>query len=120
MKIASLIAISTCTQAATAFVCYSNNQHHIVARSSAIARPMGLFDFFSEDARREREERKQREIEEQEELQREILARRSNPEKMDEYQARVRVRRALRMNGNDDAADNVGMFTDDEKNEQLS
>lgn len=78
---------------------------------------MGLFDFFNEDARKEREERKQREVEEQERYQREIIARRSNPEKMDEYEARVRVRRQLRMDGQDEAADAMEMYSgdDDEK-----
>ena len=77
---------------------------------------MGLFEFFNEDARKEREARKQREIEEQEKYQREIIARRSNPQKMEEYEAKVRVRRALRMNGDDEAADAVEMYSgDDEK-----
>lgn len=84
---------------------------------TSTARPMGLFDFFSEDARKEREERKQREVEEQERYQREIIARRSNPQKMEEYEAKVRVRRNLRMAGNDEAAEMMEMYTgdDDEK-----
>ena len=65
---------------------------------------------------KKREARKQREIEEQEKYQREIIARRSNPQKMEEYEAKVRVRRALRMNGDDEAADAVEMYSgDDEK-----
>ena len=50
---------------------------------------MGLFDgitdFFSEEAQAKRAEEKQRLIEEQEEAYREVLARRRNPEMMDEY-----------------------------------
>lgn len=77
---------------------------------------MGLFDFFNEDARKEREAKREREIEEQMQMQREIIARRSNPEKFEEYEAKVRVRRALRMSGEDEAADKIEMYTgDDEK-----
>jgi hypothetical protein len=79
---------------------------------------MGLFDFFNDDARKEREERKQREVEEQERYQQEILARRSNPKLMEEYEAKVRVRRALRMAGDDEAAEKLEMYSglnDDEK-----
>lgn len=74
----------------------------------------GLFDFFSEEARKEREERKQQEIEEQERLQRQILERRSNPEKMEEYEARVNVRRRAIMNGADPNLVKV-MVDDDEE-----
>lgn len=78
---------------------------------------MGMFDFFSSDARKEREERKQREADEMEKYQREIIARRSNPEKMEEYEAKIRVRRSLRMSGQDEAADSMEMYDgkDDEK-----
>ena len=91
-SIAAVVAVQSLS--ASAFVASPQCQQKAVVSSSA--RPMGLFDFFSEDARKEREERKQREIEEQEKLQREIIARRSNPEKMEEYEAKVRVRRQLR------------------------
>ena len=80
--------------------------------SSTGALSMGLFDFFSEDARMEREARKQREIAEQERLQQEILERRKNPEMMEEYEAKVRVRRALRMAGEDEKANAVEVFSD--------
>ncbi len=78
--------------------------------SSSSSLQMGLFDFFSPEARKEREEQKQREIEEQERRQRLIMERRRNPEKMEEYEAKVRVRRALRMKGQDEAADKVELF----------
>lgn len=116
MKIStSLIAIAVCAPSVSAFVSAPVSPQHS-AVSTTTARPMGLFDFFSEDARKEREERKQREIEEQERLQREIIARRSNPEKMEEYEAKVRVRRALKMSGDYEAAEKIDMYSgEDEK-----
>lgn len=45
----------------------------------------GVMDYFSDEAKAKREEEKQRMIEEQEEAYREVLARRRNPEMMDEY-----------------------------------
>ena len=77
------------------------------------ARNMGLFDFFSEDARKERDERREREIEEQERLQAQILARRADPEKMADYEARVAVRRRAIMAGEDGSKIKV-MVDDDE------
>lgn len=79
-------------------------------KSSSSSLQMGLFDFFSPEARKEREEQKQREIEEQERRQRLIMERRRNPEKMEEYEAKIRVRRALRMKGDDEAAEKVELF----------
>lgn len=75
---------------------------------------MGLFDFFNDDAKKEREEKREREIEEQMKYQREIIARRSNPEKMDEYEAKVQARRQLRMSGDDEAADKIEMYSEDD------
>ena len=112
----SLVAVAVGVHSCAAFVNTPTSCHLQTSASSSTAQAMGLFDFFNEDARKEREERKQREIEEQEALQREIIARRSNPAKMEEYEAKVRVRRALRMNGEDEAAESVDMYTgDDEK-----
>merc|ERR1712115_368790 len=91
-----------------------------IPRSSPLARAvsssttsceMGLFDMFSEEARKEREAK--RESEEQMALQREILEIRQDPEKMEEYEARVSVRRALRMKGDDETAEKVQMFQGD-------
>ena len=45
----------------------------------------GIMDYFSDEAKAEREAEKQRIIEEQEEAYREVLARRRNPEAMDQY-----------------------------------
>jgi hypothetical protein len=68
---------------------------------------MGLFDMFSEESRKARADAKQREIEEQEELQRQILERRNNPDKMEDYEARVAVRRRAYMADRDDLAKSV-------------
>lgn len=84
-----------------------------VDSSSSVVLSMGLFDFFSEDARKEREAKKQAEIEEQERLQKEILKRRANPEKMEEYQARVAIRRRAIARGEDGDKYKV-MMEDDE------
>lgn len=94
MKLFASIVAAAAVQSASAFVAGPQSQRAAV--SSSTQQSMGLFDFFSEDARKEREARKQAEVEEQEKLQREIIARRSNPKKMEEYEAKVRVRRALR------------------------
>ena len=69
-----------------------------IARSSL---SMGLFDFFSEDARKEREAARQAEIEEQERIQREILKRRADPDEMEEYMARAGIRRKAIARGED-------------------
>ena len=82
-------------------------------KATTSARNMGLFDFFSEDARKERDERREREIEEQERLQAQILARRADPEKMADYEARVAVRRRAIMAGEDGSKIKV-MVDDDE------
>jgi len=94
MKFIASVVAAVAVQSASAFVAGPQCQRTIV--SSSTQQSMGLFDFFSEDARKEREARKQAEVEEQEQMQREIIARRSNPKKMEEYEAKVRVRRALR------------------------
>ena len=73
---------------------------------------MGLFDMFSEEARQKRREREEREREEQEELQRQILERRRNPEAMEEYEARVSVRRKLYMSGREDLAEDFEVMKD--------
>mmetsp|Transcript_9186 Transcript_9186/g.19268 ORF Transcript_9186/g.19268 Transcript_9186/m.19268 type:complete len:136 (-) Transcript_9186:432-839(-) len=76
-----------------------------VCSSSALS--MGLFDMFSKEAKEERERKKRRVIEEQERLQKEIMDRRRNPEKMEEYEYKTQVRRELRMEGKDDEAAQV-------------
>ena len=117
MKTISIVAIAIGVNAVTAFVpAPTTSQHQSLVQSTTTSRPMGLFDFFNDDARKEREAKREREIEEQMQMQREIIARRSNPKKFEEYEAKVRVRRALRMNGEDEAADKIEMYTgDDEK-----
>lgn len=81
-----------------------------VASTTAVS--MGLFDMFSEDARKERREREQRERDEQEDLQRQILERRRSPELFEEYEARVAVRRKLYMSGMDEEAKKMVVMTD--------
>eukprot|EP00537_Pseudo-nitzschia_pungens_P012305 CAMPEP_0172388704 /NCGR_PEP_ID=MMETSP1061-20121228/5750_1 /TAXON_ID=37318 /ORGANISM="Pseudo-nitzschia pungens, Strain cf. pungens" /LENGTH=140 /DNA_ID=CAMNT_0013118665 /DNA_START=42 /DNA_END=464 /DNA_ORIENTATION=+ len=72
--------------------------------SSSSALSMGLLDMFSKEAREERERKKRAEIAEQERLQKEIMERRRNPKKMEEYEYKTQVRRELRMAGKDEEA----------------
>jgi hypothetical protein len=65
---------------------------------------MGLLDMFSKEAKEERERKKRMAVEEQERLQKEIMERRRNPEKMEEYEIKTQMRRELRMQGDDDEA----------------
>jgi hypothetical protein len=69
---------------------------------------MGLFDMFSSDAKEERERRKKIAADEQERLQKEIIDRRRNPQKMEEYELKTQQRRELRMKGEDDKAVEIG------------
>ena len=71
---------------------------------------MGLLDFFSPEAQKAREEKKRREVEEQERLQKAIMERRKNPEKMMEYERKVAIRRELRMRGEDEKAEQVVIY----------
>lgn len=104
MKVLStLLAISSIT-ASTAFVLQP------AAVSSSTSVQMGLMDFFSPDAKQAREEKRRREIEEQERLQKVIMERRKNPEKMEEYESKVALRRQLIMEGNDEAASEVKIY----------
>lgn len=107
--IATVLVLAASTQSASAFV-VAPPSNGAMTRTSPLQ--MGLFDFFSAEAKKEREDRKNREIEEQEKLQKEIMERRNNPAKMEEYEAKVRVRRQLRMNGNDEAAETVKFYED--------
>ena len=74
MKLLSSLIIAAAAAKSSAFVVAPCASVRTSASTSSLQ--MGLFDFFSEEARKEREERKQREIEEQERLQREIIERR--------------------------------------------
>ena len=76
----------------------------VVSPSSSSALSMGLFDMFSKEAKEERERKKKLVVAEQERLQKEIMDRRRNPEKMEEYEYKTQVRRELRMAGKDDEA----------------
>mmetsp|Transcript_3439 Transcript_3439/g.9786 ORF Transcript_3439/g.9786 Transcript_3439/m.9786 type:complete len:114 (-) Transcript_3439:261-602(-) len=112
MKIISALIAAAAAAQSSAFVVPATSTSTVTSSTNL---QMGLLDFFSEDARKEREARKQAEIEEQERLQREIIERRKNPEKMEEYEARVKVRRALRMAGEDEMATQVSMYDGDKK-----
>lgn len=59
---------------------------------------------FSKEAKEERELKKRLAVEEQERLQKEIMERRRNPEKMEEYEIKTQMRRELRMKGDDEEA----------------
>ncbi|KAG7363842.1 hypothetical protein IV203_037043 [Nitzschia inconspicua] len=71
---------------------------------------MGLFDFFSPEAKEARERQKRAKIEEQERLQKAILERRKNPQLMEEYEQKVQLRRELKMQGNFDEAQKVELY----------
>lgn len=114
MKVVSALVLAAAAAQSSAFVVPAAGSGAVASSTNL---QMGLFDFFSEDARKEREARRQAEIEEQERLQREIIERRKNPEKMEEYEARVKVRRALRMAGEDEMAKTVQMYGDEKKQE---
>ena len=79
---------------------------------------MGLFDFFSDDAKQARDAKRQAEIEEQERLQQEIIRRRSNPEMMEEYERKVQIRRELRMAGRDEEASQITAYEEEEDQEE--
>jgi hypothetical protein len=111
MKVLStFLVLATVAQSSAFVVAPKSDVMMTFSRSFAVN--MGLFDFFSEEAKQKREAQRQREIDEQERAQMEILERRENPKKMEEYEARVKVRRRLRMDGNDEAADSVKMYED--------
>ncbi|KAG7339965.1 hypothetical protein IV203_006368 [Nitzschia inconspicua] len=74
------------------------------ATTTATTLRMGLFDFFSPEAKDARERQKRAKIEEQERLQKAILERRKNPQLMEEYEQKVQLRRELKMQGNFDEA----------------
>lgn len=81
--------------------------------TSATSLSMGLFDMFmSEEERQAKKEREDRERDEMEEMQRQILERRRNPEAMEEYEARVSVRRKLYMSGREDLAEEFEVMKD--------
>jgi hypothetical protein len=78
--------------------------------STATQLQMGLFDFFSDDARKAREEKKRKLVEEQERLQKAIMERRRNPELMEKYEEQVSIRRELKMKGDFDSASKIDQY----------
>ena len=107
MKTFSALLVASTLASASAFVVLP--QQSSVATSTTSVQ-MGLFDFFSPEAQKAREEKKRREIEEQERLQKAIMERRKNPELMEEYERKVAIRRELRMSGRDEEAAEVVMY----------
>lgn len=85
-------------------------QNTAVITSSSTEASMGLFDFFSEEAKQKREAKRQREIEEQERLQKAIMERRRNPDLMEDYEANVQYRRELMMQGEFEEANKVDLY----------
>lgn len=85
----------------SAFAPMVSSSRSIATEQSSSALSMGLFDMFSKEAQAERERKKRLVIEEQERLQKEIMERRRNPEKMEEYEIKTQMRRELRMEGKD-------------------
>ena len=110
MKIVSALSIFVAAAQTSAFVAPSSSSNGVVMTGSSTAMNMGLFDFFSEEARQQREAKKQAEIEEQLRLQAEIYERRKNPEKMEAYKQKVYSRRELRMAGKDEEAAEITMY----------
>lgn len=81
-----------------------------LSTSTATQLQMGLFDFFSDDARKAREEKKRKLVEEQERLQKAIMERRRNPELMEKYEEQVSIRRELKMKGDFDSASKIDQY----------
>mmetsp|Transcript_23609 Transcript_23609/g.33122 ORF Transcript_23609/g.33122 Transcript_23609/m.33122 type:complete len:125 (-) Transcript_23609:113-487(-) len=108
MKIESALLLTLAAVSSNAFSVVPSNG--VATRASSSSLQMGMFDFFSEEARQARELKRQKEIEEQERLQKIIRERRNDPAKMEEYENKVRVRRELRMKGDDAAADKVNFY----------
>lgn len=71
---------------------------------------MGLFDFFSPEAKEARERNRRQEIEEQERLQKAIMERRKNPQLMEEYEYKTQLRREMKMKGDFEAAKKVDVY----------
>mmetsp|Transcript_16913 Transcript_16913/g.39062 ORF Transcript_16913/g.39062 Transcript_16913/m.39062 type:complete len:140 (+) Transcript_16913:89-508(+) len=110
LVLALLAAIILPEHQSSAFSPIAMTTSHAAATSvsdSPSALSMGFFDMFSKEAQEERERKKRAIVEEQERLQKEIMERRRNPEKMEEYEIKTQMRRELRMKGKDDEALNV-------------
>ena len=115
MKVLSSIAIvsSVVVSTTTGFTVVPQHAGVSVASATNTQLSMGLFDMFSDEARQAREAKREAEIKEQERLQKEMLARRTDPEKMGEYERKVAMRRQLRMAGMDEEASNIDVFDED-------
>lgn len=108
-------------QECSAFAPSALSSPSALSAKSSSALSMGLFDMFNKEAKEAREKKKRAEIAEQERLQREIMERRRNPEKMEEYEIKTQMRRELRMAGNDEEAAKVAatLYEDADKQPDL-
>mmetsp|Transcript_25659 Transcript_25659/g.62871 ORF Transcript_25659/g.62871 Transcript_25659/m.62871 type:complete len:131 (+) Transcript_25659:158-550(+) len=116
VKIISTLALLAALFASSSAFTVLPSQKAAVTASSSTEVSMGLFDFFSDEAKEKREAKRQREIEEQERLQKAIMERRRNPDLMEEYEANVQYRRELKMQDKFDEASEVDLYkrADDE------
>jgi hypothetical protein len=108
MKIVSVLTIAAATSASCSAFSVVHKPNSAVSSTQV---SMGLFDFFSEEAKEKRELKKQMEIEEQERCQKAIIERRRNPDLMEEYEANVQYRRELKMKGEFDEAKMVNVWS---------
>jgi len=110
--ITNLVLATTLVSTTYGFTTVPQPQRLVAASGSTTTSSlsMGLLDFFSPEAQKAREEKKRREVEEQERLQKAIMERRKNPEKMMEYERKVAIRRELRMRGEDEKAEQVVIY----------
>jgi hypothetical protein len=116
--LATLLSLLLFTEQATAFIPAVPGTSGAVTKKSSTSQ-LFLFDFFlSEEERQAKAAEKQRIIEEQEALQREILERRVNPDKMAEYENRVHVRRSAYMNGEDGNAKVASMLANEDSSRE--
>jgi hypothetical protein len=108
MKIISILTIAAATSAPCSAFSVVRKPNSAVSSTQV---SMGLFDFFSEEAKEKRELTKKMEIEEQERCQKAIIERRRNPDLMEEYEANVQYRRELKMKGEFDEAERVNVWS---------
>jgi hypothetical protein len=110
--VVAIVIMTTTTTQTSAFTVLPSSRTSSTSRStsSSSALSMGLFDFFSPEAQKERERKKRELVEEQERLQKAIMDRRRNPELMEEYEQKVSIRRELKMKGDFETASKVDVY----------
>jgi hypothetical protein len=114
--VVAIVIMTTTTTQTSAFTVLPSSSSRTSTSStsrstfSSSALSMGLFDFFSPEAQKERERKKRELVEEQERLQKAIMDRRRNPELMEEYEQKVSIRRELKMKGDFETASKVDVY----------